>query len=85
MAVFGEVRQRGYAVDNEERAYGIKCVAAPIRNVEGRVIGAISASGPAFRVSAETLPGLIAAVIAAATAVSRRQGYREAQAGVQTP
>jgi len=40
-------------------------------------VGAISVSGPAFRVSAETLPELIGAVTEAAAAVSRRQGYRQ--------
>ena len=84
LAELHAVRQRGYAIDNEERAYGVKCVAAPIRNARGRVIGAISASGPAFRVSAETLPALIAAVMHAAAAVSRRMGYREAAPMVGT-
>ena len=78
LAELREVRRRGYAIDNEERAYGVKCISAPIRDYTGRVIGAISVSGPAFRVSAETLPALISAVTTAAAAVSRRQGYREA-------
>lgn len=77
------VRQRGYAIDNEERAYGVKCVAAPIRNADGRAIGAISASGPAFRVTAETLPALIGSVVAAATSASLRQGYRAPSAAPQ--
>jgi DNA-binding IclR family transcriptional regulator len=85
LAELHAVRQRGYAIDNEERAYGVKCVAAPIRSAEGRVIGAISASGPAFRVTAETLPALIAAVTAAATAASRRQGHREPSSVAGTP
>jgi len=72
-----QVRQRGYAIDNEERAYGVKCIAAPIHDHNERVVGAISVSGPAFRVNAGTLPDLIAAVTTAATAVSRRQGYRQ--------
>jgi IclR family acetate operon transcriptional repressor len=83
LAELHDVRQRGYALDNEERAYGVKCVAAPIRNAQGRVIGAISASGPAFRVSADTLPALISAVTTAAATVSRRQGFREANAMAQ--
>lgn len=83
LAELPAVRRRGYAIDNEERAYGVKCVAAPIRNAEGRVIAAISASGPAFRVSAETLPDLIAAVTAAGAAISRRMGYREARLSVE--
>jgi IclR family KDG regulon transcriptional repressor len=78
------VRQRGYAIDNEERAYGVKCVAAPIRDLSAKVVGAISVSGPAFRVTAETLPPLISAVTSAAGAVSRRQGYRE-EVGLTDP
>jgi len=78
LAELAQVRQRGYAIDNEERSYGVKCIAAPIRDAHGRVIGAISVSGPAFRVSAETLPALIGAVTAAAASISRRQGYRGA-------
>ncbi|HEY8287560.1 MAG TPA: IclR family transcriptional regulator [Chloroflexota bacterium] len=77
LAELSTVRRRGYAIDNEERSYGVKCIAAPIRDAAGRVIAAISVSGPSFRVSADTLPELIAAVVAAAAAVSRRQGFRQ--------
>ena len=48
LAELRHVRQRGYAIDNEERAYGIKCIAAPIHNHAGRIVGAISVSGPTF-------------------------------------
>ncbi len=84
LAELRQVRARGYAIDNEERAYGIKCIAAPIHDYRGKTLGAISASGPAFRVSADTLPGLIAAVMEAAAAASRRQGYRLPQEEVLT-
>jgi IclR family acetate operon transcriptional repressor len=77
LAELRTVRRRGYAIDNEERAYGVKCIAAPVRDAGGRVMAAISVSGPSFRVSADTLPELIGAVVTAAAAVSRRQGYRE--------
>jgi len=77
LAELHQVRQRGYAIDNEERAYGITCIAAPIYNHVGQIVGAISVSGPAFRVSAETLPEIIGAVTTAAASVSRRQGYRQ--------
>jgi DNA-binding IclR family transcriptional regulator len=77
LAELHETRQRGYALDNEERSYGVKCVAAPIYNAQAQVIGAISVSGPSFRVSAETLPPVITAVTQAAVTISRRQGYRD--------
>lgn len=47
-----EVREAGYAVGNEERLEGLRCVAAPIRDAE-TVLGAISISAPASRLSVE--------------------------------
>lgn len=43
------VRQQGFAYDCEEVATGLCCVAAPIRDIDGRVIAAISLSVPAYR------------------------------------
>ncbi|MGI9952152.1 IclR family transcriptional regulator [Moorellaceae bacterium AZ2] len=43
------VRQQGYAVDQEESEDGLMCIAAPVRDRSGRVIAAISISGPAGR------------------------------------
>jgi IclR family acetate operon transcriptional repressor len=44
-----KVRLKGYAVDQQESEIGICCVAAPIRGVGGRVVAAISISGPSER------------------------------------
>lgn len=41
-----QVRVQGYAVENEELAFGRACVAAPIRDHTGRVVAAMSISGP---------------------------------------
>jgi len=43
-------RERGFAVDDEERLEGLRCIAAPIR-FESDVIGAISVSGPTARIN----------------------------------
>ncbi|QFU84594.1 IclR family transcriptional regulator [Natronorubrum aibiense] len=42
-------RERGFAVDDEERLEGLRCIAAPIR-FDSDTIGAISISGPTTRI-----------------------------------
>ncbi|MFB9807093.1 IclR family transcriptional regulator [Haladaptatus pallidirubidus] len=44
------IRDRGYAVDNEERVEGVRCVAAPIMSGSD-VVGAVSISAPRSRMS----------------------------------
>ena len=39
------IRTQGYAVDNEGRVEGIRCIDAPIRT-DGEVVGAVSVSAP---------------------------------------
>ncbi|WP_231187711.1 IclR family transcriptional regulator [Haladaptatus sp. DYF46] len=43
------VRQNGYALDDEARVKGLRCVAVPIINNNDEVEGAISVSGPTSR------------------------------------
>jgi DNA-binding IclR family transcriptional regulator len=42
-------RERGFAIDDEERLEGLRCIAAPIR-FDSEVIGAISISAPTARI-----------------------------------
>ena len=49
------VRNRGYALDDEESEKGIRCVAAPIFKEHGQAIAAISISGPAIRVTRQRI------------------------------
>ncbi len=54
------VRDRGYAINDEEEIVGLRAVGAPVRQSDGRVIGAVSVSGPTSRLKGEvftsTLP-----------------------------
>lgn len=43
-------RQRGYALDDEEHAVGLRCVAGVVRDETGSPIAALSLSGPAARI-----------------------------------
>lgn len=47
------VRERGYAIDNEEKIDGLRCVAAPVRGNDDEVLGAVSVSGPSSRMTGE--------------------------------
>ncbi|SLN54996.1 IclR family transcriptional regulator [Oceanibacterium hippocampi] len=49
-AELARVRETGYAIDDEEHAAGLRCVAAPIFDEFSRPIAAISLSGPIVRV-----------------------------------
>lgn len=42
-----KVLAQGYAIDDEEAAFGCKCIAAPIFDFSGKVVAAVSVSGPA--------------------------------------
>jgi DNA-binding IclR family transcriptional regulator len=44
-------RSRGYALDDEERLDGLRCIAVPIKSNTGRVLGALSLSGPTARMT----------------------------------
>src|SRR5258706_251018 len=43
------VRERGYAVDNQENEMDGRCVGAPVFGPDGRAVAALSISGPVFR------------------------------------
>lgn len=47
------IRERGFAYDREERLQGLKCVASPIIVDDGRVVGAVSVSGPTTRMKGD--------------------------------
>lgn len=53
-----EIRERGWACDDEEDCLGVRCVSAPVRNARGDVIAAISVSGVLFQLPDEKLPDI---------------------------
>lgn len=70
-----EIRDKGFAVDDEEHEVGVRCVAAPIMDRSGEVTAALSVSGPAVRMSDSRLEHLGWLVVAAASEISRQLGF----------
>lgn len=71
------IREKGYAYDNEEYSIGLKCVAAPIFNHEGKAIYGISVSGPAVRMTEEKIQESIKFIKEAALEISNKIGYKQ--------
>lgn len=70
------IRERGYAVDNQENEIGIRCVAAPIRDHTGKVVASISISGPAIRITNGKIPEFAKLVIEVSNKISELLGYK---------
>lgn len=73
-----EARVRGWAVDDEERYEGMRCVAAPIFNEFGEAETGISISGPSVRLTFERLGELGPAVKRAAKTITNSIGGKQA-------
>jgi IclR family transcriptional regulator, KDG regulon repressor len=71
------IRQRGYALDDEEIEEGLRCVGAPVMDHSGRVVAAMSIAGPAFRLTEDRIPAVARSVIQAASELSVELGYKE--------
>lgn len=69
------VRAQGYALDLQENELGINCIAAPIFDHSGKVVSALSISGPAMRMTDERIETLKETVIETGKKISRRLGY----------
>ena len=71
-----DVRTAGYAIDDEESEVGMRCIAAPVRDISGKVIAAVGLAGPTQRLTKKDLRALAPDVAATAEAVSVRLGYK---------
>ncbi|MFV0514791.1 MAG: HTH-type transcriptional regulator BhcR [Jhaorihella sp.] len=67
-------RARGWALDDEEKAPGMRCVAAAITDIYGEAVAGISVSGPTHRMERARLARIGALVSDAAAEISRGMG-----------
>ncbi|MEY2776015.1 MAG: hypothetical protein RLY30_113 [Pseudomonadota bacterium] len=66
-----EVRQKGFARDNEELELGVRCIAAAIRDDAGRLVAGLSISAPADRAN----DGWLQALQQTAEQISQALGF----------
>lgn len=59
-----QIRQRGYAMDNEENELGVRCVAAAIPDWQGAACRALSISAPLTRMTDERVEALVPQLLA---------------------
>jgi IclR family transcriptional regulator, acetate operon repressor len=62
MAEIARVRRAGYAIDNQENELDGRCIGAPVADQEGRVLAAVSISGPTFRMEMSRVKSLAPAL-----------------------
>jgi IclR family acetate operon transcriptional repressor len=72
-----QTRRRGYALDDEEHAVGLRCVAAAIFDENAQALAAISLSGPTARVVDDRLGELGQAIRRTAEEITASLGGRK--------
>ncbi len=70
-------KSRGYAIDDREHDIDVRCIAAPIRNANGRIFAAISVSGPIRRFEDNRIAGLSTLVMEHAASISAQLGFSD--------
>ncbi len=71
-AELSKSRRRGWALDDEERFPGMRCIAAPVFDSLENVVAGVSVSGPIARFPDTKLETLAASVVKAAAKISER-------------
>jgi len=74
-AAMETIRKTGFAVDDEDAEYGIRCVGAPIFNHDQEVIAAISTTSIKADLPDSTIGELGEQLKATALSISRQLGY----------
>lgn len=70
-----KVRQFGFAIDNEENADGVRCVAAPIFDFNNEVVATFGTSSTTIQLTEARLPEVVELIKKSAQEISRKMGY----------
>lgn len=72
-----QIRDRGWASDNEEHEMGTLCIGSPIKDYTGKVVAAMSVSWPLFRFNPEEQEHITKSILEACTNLSHLLGWEE--------
>jgi IclR family KDG regulon transcriptional repressor len=72
-----KISQDGYAIDDRELDENIRCLSSPIRDESGRVVAAISFSGPTTRVNMVRLKTFTKTMTDISEKISQELGYKK--------
>jgi len=72
-----EIKDKNYAICDEELQQGIKAIAAPIKDINGKTIASITITGLAQRMSSKKMDRLIKLITDAGKEISKRLGYNK--------
>lgn len=78
LADLDRVSTRGVAFDEEEHETDIRCVAAPLANADRSLVGGVSVTGPAYRISMAQLEAWSPLVLNTARAIAEDVAVRMA-------
>ncbi|GAA1519513.1 IclR family transcriptional regulator [Sphaerisporangium rubeum] len=75
LGMLAEVRERGWALNDQESEEGLRVIAVPVRDRHGAVTASISVSGPIFRLTDDRVKELVSAATVTAGELSVQLGY----------
>jgi DNA-binding IclR family transcriptional regulator len=73
--IVAQIRRQGYAISDENVTLGVVALSAPIRGIDEEVLGTLTISGIAQRLTRDRMPILITQVTNAAARISRNMGH----------
>jgi len=76
LADIAAIRERGYAIDDEEDSVGVRCIGVAVRGPTGEPVFAMSLTGPSPRLTLERIAAIAPEVMAHARALSVQLGWR---------
>ena len=71
-SVLQETRERGWAINDEEREPAVRSVAVPVRAADGSAVAAVAVQGPSSRMTDDQIKSLLPSLQATAAGVSTR-------------